>query len=245
MTQPAQDRRDVQYGAAVASVYDSLIAPALPAEAAVDRLRPCVTGARVLEIGVGTGRVAVPVAAIAAEVVGLDNSRPMLDEFRAKTVPGNVSLVQADFRAPLPVTGPFDAAYSTMGSLACVTDREQLTAALSHVRDVLAPGATLSLEYYATGTYRPLVAQHTVTMPTPHHGGTTTFTITLDDRDVLTMGTRIDEAGKPPVEFSEHVLLIERDEVEVCLNRAGFTVEHVYAAESPQPYDWYTARATK
>ncbi|MFP1625853.1 class I SAM-dependent methyltransferase [Streptomyces sp. 5K101] len=245
MTQDAPDTQDVQYGTAVASVYDSLIAPALPAEAAVDRLRPYVTGARVLEVGVGTGRVALPVATIAAQVVGLDNSRPMLDAFRAKTVPGNVSLVQADFRDPLPVTGPFDAAYSTMGSLACVADREELTAALSHIRDVLAPGATLSLEYYATGTYRPLVAQHTVTVPTPHHGGTTTFTITLDDANVLTMGTRIDEDGRPPVEFSERVLLIEREEVEACLNRAGFTVEHVYAAESPQPYDWYDARATE
>ncbi|UQA97519.1 class I SAM-dependent methyltransferase [Streptomyces halobius] len=240
-----QDTQDVQYGTAVASVYDSLIAPAMPAEAAVDRLRPHVTGAHVLEIGVGTGRVAIPVSAIAAQVVGLDNSRPMLDEFRAKTVPRNVSLVRADFREPLPVTGPFDAAYSTMGSLACVDNREQLTAALSHVREVLAPGATLSLEYYATNAYRPLVKQHTVTMPTPHHGGTTTFTVTLDDADVLTMGTRIDEDGKPPVEFSEHVLLLERNEVEVCLNLAGFTVEHVYAAEGMQPYDWYTARATK
>jgi SAM-dependent methyltransferase len=240
-----RDTRDVQYGSAVASVYDSLIAPALPAEAAVDRLRPYVTGARVLEIGVGTGRVALPVAALAARVVGMDNSGPMLDELRAKTVPGNVSLVRADFRDPLPVAGPFDAAYSTMGSLACVADREELTAALSHIRAVLAPGATLSLEYYATGTYRPLVAQHTVTLPTPHHGGTTTFTITLDDADILTMGTRIDADGRPPVEFSERVLLIERDEVEVCLNRAGFTVEHVYAAKSPQPYDWYTARAAK
>ncbi|MGW1882771.1 class I SAM-dependent methyltransferase [Streptomyces sp. NPDC001970] len=245
MTQDAQDTHDVQYGIAVASVYDSLIAPAMPAEAAVDRLRPHVTGAHVLEIGVGTGRVAIPVAAIAARVVGLDNSRPMLDEFRAKTVPGNVSLVRADFREPLPVTGPFDAAYSTMGSLACVADREELTAALAHIRAVLAPGATLSLEYYATGTYRPLVAQHTVTLPTPHHGGTTTFTITLDDADLLTMGTRIDAVGTPPVEFSEHVLLIERDEVEACLNRAGFTVQHVYPAQSPQPYDWYTARATE
>ncbi|WP_406740258.1 methyltransferase domain-containing protein [Streptomyces atratus] len=104
--------QDVQYGTAVASVYDSLIAPAMPAEEAVDRLRPYVTGARVLEIGVGTGRVAIPVAAIAAEVVGVDNSRPMLDGFRTKGVPTNVSLVEADFRQPLALRGSFDAAYS-------------------------------------------------------------------------------------------------------------------------------------
>lgn len=234
--------QDVQYGTAVASVYDSFISPAMDSRDAVERLRPRVTGARVLEIGVGTGRIALPVAEIAAELVGVDNSRPMLDEFRSKAVPANVSLVEADFRRPLPLTGRFDAAYATMGSLACVRSREELVAALTHVREVLEPGGSLSMEYYATGTYRPLVAQHRLTMPTPHRaGGTTTFTVTLDDADVLTMHTRIDEDDAPPVEFAEQILLIERAEVEACLAEAGFTVEHVIPAEGFQPYDWYTA----
>ncbi|MFE9535708.1 class I SAM-dependent DNA methyltransferase [Streptomyces sp. NPDC006691] len=233
--------QDVQYGTAVASVYDSLIAPAMPAEEAVQRLRPYVSGARVLEIGVGTGRVAHPVAALAAELTGMDNSRPMLDGFRAKGVPANVSLVEADFRQPLSLGGPFDAAYSTMGSLACVHSREELITVLTHIRGVLRPGGSLSLEYYSMTAYLPLVQQHTVTVPMPHHGGTTTFVVTVDDSDVLTMRTRVDEAGKPPLEFSEQVLLIERHEVEACLAKAGFTVEHVFPAEGPGPYDWYVA----
>ncbi|MGE9695484.1 class I SAM-dependent DNA methyltransferase [Streptomyces sp. NRRL F-5630] len=237
--------RDVQYGNAVASVYDSLIAPAMPAEEALERLRPYVTGGRVLEVGVGTGRIAVPVSEIAAEVVGLDNSRPMLDAFRAKGVPANTSLVEADFRHPLPLEGVFDAAYSTMGSLACVRSREELTTALRHVRAHLGPGATLSLEYYASSAYRPLAEQHVFTLPTPHHGGRATFTVTLDSADVLTMDTRVDEEGKPAVEFSESVLLIERPEVEDCVARAGFTVERVRPAEGHQPYDWYVARSTE
>ncbi|WP_424216407.1 class I SAM-dependent DNA methyltransferase (plasmid) [Streptomyces sp. BI20] len=234
---------DVQYGPAVASVYDSLIAPAMPAHEALDRLRPHVTGARVLEIGVGTGRVAGPVAGVAAELVGVDNSRPMLDAFRAKGLPPNTTLVEADFRAPLPVTGPFDAAYATMGSLACVESRAELTRALRHVAALLRPGGTLSLEYYATAAYRPLVEQHTFTVPTPHHGGVATFTVTLDEADVLTMTTSVTDGDAPPVEFAERVLLIERDEVEAALTAAGLTVEAVHPAEGHQPYDWYTARA--
>ncbi|MFD7340233.1 class I SAM-dependent methyltransferase [Streptomyces violascens] len=234
---------DVQYGTAVASVYDSLIAPAMPTEEAVERLRPYVTGARVLEIGVGTGRVALPVARLARGLTGVDNSKAMLDELRGKNPPAHVALVEADFRRPLPFTEPFDAAYSTMGSLACVHSREELVTALTHIRDVLKPGGSLSLEYYATGAYRPLVEQHTLTVPMPHHGGTSTFTVTLDDADVLTMHTRLDESGKPPVEFSEQVLLIERKEVEACLAEAGFAVERVHPAEGPAPYDWYTARS--
>ncbi|MEV1051418.1 class I SAM-dependent methyltransferase [Streptomyces sp. NPDC059017] len=237
--------QEVQYGPAVASVYDSLIASAMPIEDTLTRLHPYVCGARALEIGVGTGRVAVPVASVAEEVVGLDNSAAMLDEFRRKGLPGNTTLVQADFRSPLPVDGSFDAAYSTMGSLACVRTREELFTTLTHIRGVLAPGATLSMEYYATAAYLPLVVQHRLTVPTPHHGdSTTTFTVTLDSTDILTMHTRVETDGEPAVEFSESILLIERNEVEACLERAGFTVEHVHADDGTQPYDWYIARAT-
>lgn len=234
---------DVQYGPAVASVYDSLIAPAMPAEDAIARLRPHLTGARVLEIGVGTGRVAIPAAAIAGWLVGVDNSAPMLDEFRAKGLPANVELVEADFRQPLPLAADFDAAYSTMGSLACVRSREDLVTALGHVHDVLVPGGSLSLEYYSTTAYRPLVELGTVTVPTPHHGGSTTFTITLDDADVLTMDTHVEHDSTPPVQFSEQVLLIEGQEVEACLEKAGFAIERVHPAEGLQPYDWYVARS--
>ncbi|MBY8870994.1 class I SAM-dependent methyltransferase [Micromonospora sp. PLK6-60] len=234
--------REVQYGPAVASVYDSLIAPAMPAGDAIARLRPHLVGARALEVGVGTGRVAVPAAAVAAELVGVDNSGPMLDEFRAKGVPANVRLVRADFREPLPLDGRFDAAYSTMGSIACVASRDELVTALSHVRDVLVPGAPLLFEYYATAAYRPLVELGSVTVPTPHHGGSSTFTITLDGADLLTMHTRVDAAPLPTVEFSERVLLIERAEVENCLLRAGFLVEQFWPAEGMQPYDWYLTR---
>lgn len=235
--------QDVQYGAQVASVYDSLIAPAMPTEEAVDRLRPHITGARVLEIGVGTGRIALPAAAYAAQLVGLDNSPAMLDAFRAKDVPGNVTLLEADFRRPLPLHDRFDTAYSTMGSLACVATREELTTAFTHVRQALAPGGLLLFEYYSTSTYRPLADLRTVTMPTPHHGGTTTFTIALDEADLLTMGTRVEEPGKATVEFSERILLIEPAEVESCLARAGFGIEHVDRAQGGQPYDWYVARS--
>ncbi|MEE1938333.1 class I SAM-dependent methyltransferase [Streptomyces sp. TRM 70361] len=247
---PAADRtadptadRAAQYGAAVASVYDSMIASAMPTGADVERLRPYVTGARVLEVGVGTGRVAVPVAALAAELVGVDNSGPMLERFRAKGVPANVTLVQADFRRPLPLTGRFGAAYATMGSLACVESCEELTAALAHVREVLEPGATLSMEYYATAAYRPLAQAGPVTMPTPNGTGTATFTTTLDDADLLTMATRVEEEDRPPVEFAERILLVGREEVTGCLRRAGFEVERVTPAEGPAPYDWYVARA--
>ena len=67
-----------------------------------------ITGAaRVLEIGVGTGRIAVT---LDVPVVGLDLSRPMMDVLRTKT--DAIPLVEADAtRLPL-LDACFDAAYA-------------------------------------------------------------------------------------------------------------------------------------
>lgn len=233
----------MQYGAEAASVYDSLIGGMLPPEDdTIERLRPHLAGARVLELGIGTGRVALSAAGVTDELIGLDNSTAMLDVLRTKPLPANLQLVEADFRRPLPIRGVVDTAYSTLGSLACVDSPEQLTTVLRNVAQVLSPGGVLVFDYYATIAYRPLIEAHTVTIPTPHHGGVSTFTTTLSDTKVMTMATRIDEDGKEPVEFAEYILLIERAEVESCLAAAGFVVEHVEPSDGAQAYDWYVAR---
>ncbi|MGL4743417.1 MAG: methyltransferase domain-containing protein [Dermatophilaceae bacterium] len=232
---------DVQYGPEVSSVYDSLIGSAVPVDATIDRLRPHLTGANALEVGVGSGRVARPVAAMATRLVGIDNSRWMLAEFRARGVPSNVELVDADFRRPLTLEREFDAAYSTLGSLACVRSREELVAALGHIRDVLVAGASFSFEYYCAGTYRPLADLDATTIRTPDDDGYATFTTTLED-DILTMGTCVEKDGAPPVRFDERILLLDAGEVEACLREAGFVVEQGHRAQPPEPYDWHLAR---
>ena len=68
--------------------------------------------APVLEPGVGTGRMALPLAAAGVDVVGLDLSGPMLRELVAKRDgDGRVPLVRGDAtRLPFP-TGAFGGAY--------------------------------------------------------------------------------------------------------------------------------------
>lgn len=235
---------DVQYGPEAASVYDSFIVGMLPLdEVTLERLRPYLLGARALELGVGTGRVALAASELTDELVGLDNSPAMLAVLRRKPLPDNLTLVEADFRRPLPVDGPFDAAYAALGSLACVGSRDELTTVLRHVAAVLRPGGTLLFDTYATAAYRPLIDAHVVTVPTPHHGGTATFTTTLHGpTDVMTMRTRIERPGDPPVETTERVLLVEPDEIRACLRAAGFEDVHVEASDGSQAYDWFTAR---
>ncbi|HOA25833.1 MAG TPA: class I SAM-dependent methyltransferase, partial [Aggregatilineales bacterium] len=58
---------------------------------------------RVLEVGVGTGRIALPLAAHAGAIYGLDLSRPMMERLRSKQQDERVFLVQGDAcRLPYP-----------------------------------------------------------------------------------------------------------------------------------------------
>jgi len=232
---------DIQYGSAVSSVYDILLSDPIPARDTLAFLRDKVAGRDVLELGVGTGRIAEPLAPLVNTLTGVDNSPHMLDTFRKKGVPGNITLVEADFRTPLPGDGGFDVAYSTLGSLACCRDRAELISALDVAAGRLRPGGLLCVEYYSADTYR-LMLQASPFASRTAGGHPFEIRLALDPvRTILTSATTVSVHGES-VSFAEDVLLLEADEVERCLTDAGFTaVESL--REPGRPFDWYVARA--
>jgi SAM-dependent methyltransferase len=108
----------------------------------------------VVELGVGTGRIAVPTAAAGVPVIGVDSSRGMLEvcaeAVAAAGVEKLVDLRLGDLadppvpeRVPL-VTCPFRA------YLHLHTDEERL-AALAAARRLLVPGGRLAFDVFAPG----------------------------------------------------------------------------------------------
>jgi SAM-dependent methyltransferase len=86
------------YGASVAGVYDELYGDdMLDTEGAVRRLQKLAGSGPVLELGVGTGRLALPLAAGGLAVHGIDASPAMLDQLRAKPESAGIRITQADF----------------------------------------------------------------------------------------------------------------------------------------------------
>lgn len=75
---------DNSYGDDYVDVYDQLFESRDNDAEVASLLSALAAGKRALEFGVGTGRLAIPLAAAGVEVHGIDNSRAMLDVMQAK-----------------------------------------------------------------------------------------------------------------------------------------------------------------
>lgn len=138
------------YGDALAPYYDQMYDPGgqdgRDAAAFVAALLPA--GGRVLELGVGTGRIALPLAGAGAAVTGVDASDRMLAALAARDPAGRVRRVRADMAAYAD-TEAYDVVLIACNTLFMLTDPDRQVACLAAARRRLAPGGRLVVEVYS------------------------------------------------------------------------------------------------
>jgi SAM-dependent methyltransferase len=175
---------NMSYGEQFADFYDEIFpkdATADQAAAALSRLIDSDETA--LELGVGTGRIAIPLAQRIGHVTGVDVSPEMLDLLRSDVsrTGARVSAVEADLctyiddqRYPL--------VYAVCGTLSMLVEAEAQREAVLHAADRVAPGGHLVIETHnpsgilaMTGGVPHFTAL--VPYPTPGTGLLTTWTI--------------------------------------------------------------------
>jgi len=101
-----QDFGPTAYGEAFADVYDDWYEAVSDGAATVARVRSLAGDGEVLELGVGTGRLALPLADTGVPTWGVDASAPMLRRLRAKPGGDRIRLVLADMAAPALAADP-------------------------------------------------------------------------------------------------------------------------------------------
>lgn len=134
------------YGDGFADVYDEWYGDVSDTTATVAALFDLAKGRPVLELGVGTGRLALPLAGRGLSVVGIDASGAMLERLGAKDPDRSVAAVRADM-AGLPLrsgcVGVAFAAFNTFFNL--VDDRAQ-DACAAQVHAALMPDGVFAIE---------------------------------------------------------------------------------------------------
>jgi ubiquinone/menaquinone biosynthesis C-methylase UbiE len=115
--------------------------------------RPAADRGPLLELGCGTGRVAIPVARSGATVIGIDRSASMLARASARVKRAKlglrVQLIRGDIRhLPFPDRS-FPLVMAPYGILQSLLDEQLLMATLKDVRRVLTRDGTFGLELVA------------------------------------------------------------------------------------------------
>lgn len=137
---------DSGYGRQFVGFYDRLFPDGPDVEqtaALLAELRPA--GADALELGVGTGRVALPLAARSGAVVGVDSSPEMLDVLRSRAEPGIVEAVHGDIR-DFADGRRYGLVYCVCGTLSMLLTAEEQQQVLQTCARHLAPGGVLVIE---------------------------------------------------------------------------------------------------
>ena len=120
---------------------------------AVDLLVELAAGGRALELGIGTGRIALPLAARGVPVHGIELSNAMAARLHAKPGGGDIGVTIGDF-ATTTVEGSFSLAYLVYNTIMNLTTQAEQVACFRNVAAHLEPGGCFVIEVGVPGLRR-------------------------------------------------------------------------------------------
>jgi len=129
---------------ATAEEYDQLAVRGDEA-ATVAFLRDLAGDGPALELAIGTGRIALPLATTGIRVDGIDFSEPMVARMRAKTGGSDLAVTIGDF-CDVAVAGTYALVYVVFNSLFNVLSQDDQVRCFENVATHLAPGGAFVVE---------------------------------------------------------------------------------------------------
>ncbi|MEX2659852.1 MAG: class I SAM-dependent methyltransferase [Acidimicrobiales bacterium] len=158
------------YGEAFADVYDEWYGHVSDVDATVDVIAGLADGGPVLELGVGTGRLAIPLAARGLEVHGIDASPAMVERLRSKPGGDAVHVTTGDFAdATVEVPDGFAVALVAFNTLFNLATADAQKRCFASVARRLRPGGTFVVEAFVPDPEA-----------VPSGGGLTTSSVTVE-----------------------------------------------------------------
>jgi SAM-dependent methyltransferase len=133
------------YGDRVAGVYDDWFALREDADETASFLAELAGEGPALELAIGTGRVALPLAARGVEVHGIDSSEAMVAKLREKPGGGDIPVAIGDM-ADVDVEASYPLIYLVFNTFYGLLSQEEQIRCLSNVGEHLRPGGAFVLQ---------------------------------------------------------------------------------------------------
>lgn len=224
---------DQTYGTSFAEVYDDWYGDVSDVAASVALVESLASGGPVLELGVGTGRLALPMSQAGLTVWGVDSSAAMLERLRAKPGGDSVHCVLGDMVHDAP-PGPFAVvliAYNTFFNLPSATRQHE---AMAHIAQRLTPGGHLVLEAFVPDDPPPAGSQVSLRSMTADR---VVLSVSVDDpREQRAEGHLIELTEQRGVRLRPWSIRWARpDELDAMAAAAGLTLVNRWADVTGTP----------
>jgi SAM-dependent methyltransferase len=142
------ERVAARYDESAADMFDPAVV-----EPVVDFLVELAGDGRALELGIGTGRIALPLAQRGVTVHGIEMSKAMVAKLRAKPGGAEIGVTIGDF-ATATVDGKFTVAYLVFNTIMNLTTQADQVACFRNVAEHLDPGGCFVIEVGVPGLQR-------------------------------------------------------------------------------------------
>ncbi len=229
------DHDDAYFDERVAARYDGSGGDEFDAavvERTVDLLAELVEGGRALELGIGTGRIALPLAARGVPVHGIDLSEAMVARLRAKPGGNDVGVTIGDF-ATTTVEGSFSLVYLVFNTIMNLTTQAAQVACFRNAAAHLEPGGCFVIEVMVPSLRRlpPGETFHVFHASEDHWG--------IDQYDVATQGLTSHHLDVTDGRI-EHLAMPFRcvwpSELDLMAELAGMTVRERWEGWRREPF---------
>jgi SAM-dependent methyltransferase len=135
------------YGDRIAEVYDDLYPFPAATDAGVELLAELAAGGPVLELGVGTGRLALPLVRRGLPVAGIDASEAMVAKLRTKPDGDAITLTIGDF-ADVAVDGSFRLVFVAFNTFFALLTQDDQLRCMANSAARLVPGGRFVIEAF-------------------------------------------------------------------------------------------------
>lgn len=222
------------YGEHFAEVYDDWYGEITDAIGTARFVAQRCNDLPVLELGVGTGRLAEPLCEAGVSVIGIDASAAMLARCSARRLGPSLSLVQADLAA-LSLSGRFGAAliaFNTLFNLPSAAEQQRL---FSQLRPLLEPDGIVIVEALDPAALAGAPARSIG--PGPETADGLTVVATVIDEEAQTISGQHLALGPTGVQFRPwHLRWSTPAQIDGYATAAGFARTERYADWSLSPH---------
>lgn len=222
-------RREDIWDAETAQSYDTpgtgMFAPEV-LDPTVARLAELAEGGRALELAVGTGRVAIPLAERGVSVTGIELSSAMIAELRAKVDEEAVPVIQGDMTTTV-APGQYTLVYLVYNTISNLLTQAEQVACFRNAARHLTPGGRFVIELWVPELRKlPPGQQAVVWRSESGYIGLDTYDILR--QHVVSHHFRFDQSGQTRLFRSPH-RYIWPAELDLMAELAGFVLESRHA----------------